>query len=823
MTARRGVLVLLLAAAGTLIAGRWIAGLYADWAFYDALGANALWAKRIWYMALWRGGSFLVALTIVFANLYAVRQSVVSLVLPRRLGDLEIGEAVPSQLLTGATALLSAIIAVALALAERDWTTVALSQIGIPFEEFEPYLNRDLGFYVYALPLERALYEWLVTTVLVTFVAVLVLYALTPSLRWNRGALYISAWVRRHLGALGALIILLIAWSWRLDRFALLTEGGGALGGVLVEGAFSAVDHANILPWLTILVFVTLPAAVVFLWATWTGSLRTAFGILTALILLGPIGLRLIPWAAQAGVHERDRRAVDRAFLTTRGLFTRRAYGVDEIARPDTLALPTVELSSLASRASVWDPAALTRFLESEQRGNTVAAFAWTGGIRGLEAALLFDAPAGSPPGARWPLTQFVAGGVDPRGVPVAAGDAVDRGIGGVLVRPAASPWALVADTAGRLAAPAFSSRWQRLLIAWDLQNPRLLGVELPSPRPKVIVKRDVRDRLTALAPFFVPGPTITPVVIADSLYWVSELFVRAAHYPLSEPLEFEGELTRYLRHAATAFVQAQTGSVRLVATERPDPITRSWIRAFPELFTAREALNARLQTGTPPRTDWALVQGRALSRVGFRGDSLDRRRMAAMDDADADLAGGAPTLVQLDADGTLGWGVPVADASDEVRGMLIARGGARPRTEWHSDRSGLRWTTVLERLQAVADSAGFGRARRYSRRGRVQVIPTERGAAFVQSFYEWPPEGSPRLVGTALLVDGVTRGGARLEELVSGAPPRRATSASSDPEEFRRRVVALYDELRAAQRRGDWAGYGRAWESLGALLGRSP
>ena len=60
-----------------------------------------------------RAGSFLVASAFAFVNFYAVRQSVVSLVLPRRIANIEIGEEVPNRYLLLVTAALSAVIGVA--------------------------------------------------------------------------------------------------------------------------------------------------------------------------------------------------------------------------------------------------------------------------------------------------------------------------------------------------------------------------------------------------------------------------------------------------------------------------------------------------------------------------------------------------------------------------------------------------------------------------------------------------------------------------------------------------------------------------------------
>src|SRR5207253_3398787 len=102
MTTRRWLMVAVGAAALLLIVGRALAGAYADYLWYDALGAAALWRTRIGAIVAMRSGSAIGGGAFAFVNLYAVRQSVVSLVFPRRLGNLEIGEEVPGKYLMAA-------------------------------------------------------------------------------------------------------------------------------------------------------------------------------------------------------------------------------------------------------------------------------------------------------------------------------------------------------------------------------------------------------------------------------------------------------------------------------------------------------------------------------------------------------------------------------------------------------------------------------------------------------------------------------------------------------------------------------------------------
>src|SRR5688500_8056424 len=136
---RRWALVALAAVALLLIAGRAIASLYVDHLWFEAMGASALWRTRVLYTALAIGLSAALGGLVIFLNLYAVRRSVVSLILPRRVANIEIGEEVPGQYLMGAVIGLSILFGVLLALPADVWTMAILAFRGVPFRESDPY------------------------------------------------------------------------------------------------------------------------------------------------------------------------------------------------------------------------------------------------------------------------------------------------------------------------------------------------------------------------------------------------------------------------------------------------------------------------------------------------------------------------------------------------------------------------------------------------------------------------------------------------------------------------------------------------------------
>ena len=819
MTGRRGLLWLLAGLALALLVGRWVAGLYGDWAFHHALGADALWRERLLDLALLRSAMFSVVFAFAFANFFAVRQSIVALVLPRTIGGVEIAEAIPTRRLTLLAFLGALLVALIFALAEREWTLLGQALHGLPFVEYEPYLNRDLGFYVNWLPFERHLSEHAAVLLVLTSATVFLAYVVTPSVRWDARGLYVSTWVRRHLGVLAGIAITLVAWDWRLDRFALLGYGSGDNTFIFEARPFSAFDHRILLPYLAVTSFLALPVAVIFVWSVWRANLRLALVLLSAVVVAGPVArVVILPAAAPARLDGQVGAEGRRPYDATRTLFTRRAFGVDQVAIPDTLPPERLTDAQLARWVTSWDPAALSRFIERDRRGADVVALAWGAGAMGLDAVLLRRAPSDAPPGTAWPADLLRTNAIDADGLPLAGVGPHSSEIGGVLIYPGAPRYALVADTLGRLAAPPFETGLQRLAQAWDQQNPRLLAQDAPAPRPRLVTDRDAVARLDRLTPFLHRGETVTPVVRGDSLYWVIELFSTAEHYPLTERLLVDGRFVHYAQHAATAVVQAQTGRVLLLPVAKPDPVMRAWMARLPSLFTAREDAPSWVKAGLPPATDWTMIQGAILGRTGVRGETLPVGSLARVDDADADLTGGPPTLHQLDSTGTLGWGIPVA-STDRLVGVLVSRGGDAPRTTLLPWTSAASWTGILESLQRSADAAGIGRALKDSRRGRVQAIPTTDGVAFVQSFYEWPADAAPRLAGVVVLKGVRTYVGHTVADALGQSLDPAGTGVPADV--FRAQAAQYYDAAAAALRSGDWRAYGEAWAALGRLLGR--
>lgn len=813
MTKRRWLMLALAAAAIVLLAGRELAGAYADYLWYESVGAGALWRTRLQATIVLELGSAVIAALFAFCNLYAVRQSVLQLVLPRRLANLEIGEEVPGRYLMGAAIALAIVLALLLTFPSSDWLSFVLARWGRPFSETDPYFASDLGFFVYWLPFETALWSWAFVLVIVVGIAVVLLYALTPSLRWRGGSLHVSAYVRRHLTVLAGVVLLMTAWSFRLDMYSLLSSGSGP------DGLFGYVDHHVAVPGDLLLSLATLGAALIVVWAGFAGQFRLA-GISVLTTLAVAILVREVaPLVAEHSGTDADRAIRERAYVATRAIYTRRAYGIDAVARADTsVAYPS--LSAALPWVPIWDQSALTRAVDAGRvSDDEPVPTSWNPDPGGMVVEVIGAPPAGASSRAPWTVTRIRAAEADEHGAPVrvAATDqssGEDLPLDALLVYPGAPEIAIIADSLSHAAGTSLESFFVRLAAAWSMQNFHILAQDLPQPRPTLIAHRDVHHRVALYAPFFEQSRRVQPLLLGDTLYWGVDLYTASDTYPLSWRVLAAGEERSYFHHAAVAIVQASTGETVVVPDSVLDPVAATWVHHLPSIFGSWASLPAGLRPLLAPPLEGTYAQAMAFGRFGTRSDSGPPRHIPVLNGADSALVGDVPIALPNQAAAIA---LPLVDDLDRLSGLFIGTGGIAPRSMWYQPRGfGPRWSGVLDKLRSL-DTAGTPLRDGAVVRGRVRTIPLVSGLGFLQPAYHWRPENVPSIARVALLVNDSARALVPPTTLLAGSS--EVHPAGSSPSQ--KSAAALYADMKDALRRGDWVAFGRAFEALGRVLGQ--
>ncbi|MEO7367101.1 MAG: UPF0182 family protein [Gemmatimonadaceae bacterium] len=152
-----------------------------------------------------------------------------------------------------------------------------------------------------------------------------------------------------------------------------------------------------------------------------------------------------------------------------------------------------------------------------------------------------------------------------------------------LVVYPGASGSAMV-KRGPNVAAPVLGNGLTRIVNAWAEQRLDLVWSSLPA-NTKIVRRRDVRERVSALMPLFAQGSDVAPAYLGDSLTWVVELYSASDVYPLSKHYVLAGADRSYFRHSATALVNAATGRTIVVPTPGADPVATAWRARFPALI----------------------------------------------------------------------------------------------------------------------------------------------------------------------------------------------------------------------------------------------
>lgn len=840
------VILAVTACALLLLGGRALTALIVDNAWFKALNAEPVFWEEFENTLLLRGGLLVAGTIYAFLNLYAVRRTILAIAVPSRVGNVEFTAMLPTRRLFVYTVIAAIMVGLLLVTPFDDWTQLAMARHGTPFGEREFYFQRDLGYYVYWLPLEQTLYVWALLSTVVIVGLVIVLYAVTRSLRMEGRRIIATTHARRHLTALGSLMLLLLAWSYRLDGYDLMRYGSGS------EGLFLRIDHLVAVKLDFALSLLTIFASMLLLRAGWAAQFRMATFTLSV-VLLAAIGVRHgVPFvlARSSLIGEPARREAD--YVATRALVTRRAYDVDgmTVVSYDSSARVKsgVQLSDLPRVMNVWDAAPLSRAMGANAAGRVAASpVVWTPNEDQLEGLLLQRPAEGD---GAWTLSRVLGSAADERGGPVHDGlgidDPVDSAsinmaedvttgvIGAPLIAPRATGHRLIVDTTTRVVGARLDSESSRIAHAWATRDPRLLSGDPLGAVPTLVMWRDVRERVRKLAPVFAQGQDVIPVVHEGALMWVIELYSASDMYPLSQRYLLAGDVRSYFRHAATAIVHSRTGRVRLIGVDRPDPIARTWMTIAPNLFVSASALSAALLEKLPAPTDGTIAQMRAFARYGSR---LEGAAIRHLPDS---IMGGDPSPAMLleGPSPATGWAVPMLNGPEQIAGVVVSTGGgrrgtvwmpvARPSTRWGSIREGLRAALDSSRQQLMMDGV---RREPQTQFGRIRTVLIDGRPAAMQPLYVMRLNQTQALARVAVWYDDKTGVGASIGEAVrhlQGGPngAGNVPGPSNVPLTAAGRqatVNRLYDSMRAAMRRGEWTRFGAAFDSLGILLGRPP
>jgi uncharacterized membrane protein (UPF0182 family) len=603
--------------------------LYTDWLWFHEVGYAQVFTTVLTLRGWLVLGLGLAVWIFLFANLWVAARTAPPDVLWELEDQLGLpGRASIEPLVRRFLIPVTAVIAfISGARGSTAWDTLIEYLNAAPFGRVDPIFGRDLGFYFFELPFWRLLYGWGIALAAGTLVLTAGVYVLQRSLVLTARGPRLAAAARTHLLALGALLLVLRAGGFWLDRFDLLYSTRGAVFGASYADVHAALPVFNVLAALALLC-----AAACLVQMSRPGWLFPVAG-LVVLVVVWVGGLGLYPAALQRLRVKPNELAFERPYIQHNIRMTRHAFGLDRVQEKDFPVEENLNASALDKNVltikniRLWDhrpllttygqlqeirtyykfldvdndrytlngeyrqvmlsPRELSyRHLPGQQQNWINEHLTYTHGYglvvgpvnrisaEGLPEFFVKDIPPGATgfPKISRPEMYYGESGNDYVFVRTQSPE-LDYPSGDQNV---------YSKYAGRGGIPV-DSLLRKLAFAARFGEFKILLSNDLTAESRVMIYRSIRDRVRQAAPFvrFDRDPYL---VVGDDgrLIWMVDGYTASEKYPYAQPVRGVGN---YIRNSVKATVDAFHGTVAYYIADPDDPIARTYAKAFPGLL----------------------------------------------------------------------------------------------------------------------------------------------------------------------------------------------------------------------------------------------
>jgi uncharacterized membrane protein (UPF0182 family) len=533
--------------------------------------------------------------------------------------------------------------------ASSQWQTFALYLNRVPFGERDPQFDRDVGFYVFELPFFKIVLGWLWFGLVAALIVALVAHYFYGSIRPQGGLQGLSSGVMAHLSVLLGLLALVKAAQYWLGTFELNFSERG-----VVTGA-SYTDVNAQLPALQLLAVVSIISAILFLANIRFRRISLPVAAVGIWILTAVLAGGVWPWWVQRFSVDPQEAQREAPYIQRNIASTRLGFGladVESVPFPaaDNLTTEGVQANqSLLSNVRVWDPDALQRAYSQLQAITPFYAFpdvdidryevdgemrqvllaprelsvedlnetsrTWTNThLRythgyGLVASLANEATeAGQPeflvrdlPGtvtADSPELELEQPGVYYGETFDSSEYSIVNSAQSELDYQGESDEIVSSNYAGQGGVDV-GNYLTRLAFAVRERDPNILLSQAIRPESRIMIYKDVRDRVSRAAPFLKLDNDPYVAAVDGRLKWILDGFTTSQWYPYSERFDLgsivppeSAALTgtaNYVRNSVKVVVDAYDGTMDFYIIDDEDPIIEAWSNTFPELFTEEQ------------------------------------------------------------------------------------------------------------------------------------------------------------------------------------------------------------------------------------------
>ncbi len=507
----------------------------------------------------------------------------------------------------------------------------------------DPIFGKDVGFYVFTLPVEQFLQGWYLLAVVLIAAGVVFSYNIDRAITLGPRGLVIGTKAKNHLAVLGGFLFLGIAVLYRLKLYALLFSTTG-----VAYGASYTDVHALLPAYWVLLVITALVALMLFL-APYFKRWKVLTYLLGAYVVVLVLFTWVYPTIVQQYVVRPNEFAKEKPYIKNNIRLTRRAYGLDKIEQrhfPGVQGLTYKDIQNNAATVTnirLWDRRPLIQTYKQLQEIRLYYDFKnvdvdrYRLGKTYLQVALAArELPESQIPvrARTWvnihlmythgfgmvmsPVNQVTSDGM-PRfiikNIPPQASIPLKITQPRIYYGEETDSYAIVHSKTKEFDYPkgnqnvytTYQGRggvpiagWlRRMTYAWKLSDVKILLTDAITAKSRLMYNRMITVRDRAIAPFLSYDSDPYLVVGGDGrLYWIHDAYTTTNMFPYSEPVSQSiGERgLNYIRNSVKVVIDAYNGDVNYYVIDPSDPLIQTYEKIFPALFKPLSAMPASLR-----------------------------------------------------------------------------------------------------------------------------------------------------------------------------------------------------------------------------------
>ncbi|RLI96609.1 MAG: UPF0182 family protein [Candidatus Aenigmatarchaeota archaeon] len=610
-------------------------GVFGDWLWFSSVGYESVFAKILLTSVAIGTASFIVFFSVAYASIWFSKR----LALGKRKTRKSSG---PFAAVAGIIGLVIGIIM------SRQWETVLQYVNASSFGASDPVFSMNNAFYVFTLPFYSLVLNFLLATFLLSFVLSVASYifhssgvrierkemqsdmltgtgseiAMSLHVSWDRLVPLASAMA-------GILFVMASAHIW-LAQYALMFSSRGAVYGA------GYTDINITIPMLNVLSIVSFAIAILFMANVKIRKTRFIRDGITAFIIIAVLGT-MISGAVQALVVSPNEFNLEKPYLEMNIHSTLSAYGLESIRNSifsvdyNLTAQDINDNNATISNIRLWDWRPLKQTYQQLQLFRTYYEFNDVDidryDIGGTYKQVMLsaremntnDLPAQAQTWVNKHLVYTHGYGVvmnpvdkvSEEGLPIfymkdipPVSSYMSLDVPQIYYGEKANDYVITSTSTNELDYPSgdkniyasytghggieLSDLLRRLTFAVKFSSVELLVSGSIDKDSKLLMNRNIMDRVSAIAPFLEYDPDPYIVISDGRLYWILDAYTTTSMYPYSEPVRVTGMdkgSFNYIRNSVKVTIDAYSGDVRFYVIDGSDPLISTYSKMFPSLF----------------------------------------------------------------------------------------------------------------------------------------------------------------------------------------------------------------------------------------------